>query len=354
MDNQINEYTQLMDERINMMAQFGASEKTITDLRNEFEQQKMKGPYFPLMRHGRVWYQVGKGPTREYYMFETQGQKEAHIKERLAKDPNIVITAEGSTYAEQMSHHAKESTFLKNALEAIDKADFTGATGIDQKQELKDNLYQTFLANQPDRSFRNQFIHRENIAGYSEDALRNFAASSFHMAYQLSRFEYSPEMFAQLHAAKSQIKDRYDVNKGRETKVSRENTELSDYITEIDKRLSSMLNPTDVGTIPSLLSNIGFIWYLTAPASAVVNVVGGMMVGLPTLVGQYVKANPNMSYATATLKALGDMKLLRGCIMIVYRLNKHSEIRNSMPCSSCVAILHKCMTRWGLRRVIYS
>jgi hypothetical protein len=56
----------------------------------------------------------------------------------------------------------------------------------------------------------------------------------------------------------------------------------------------------------------------------------------------------------SVIKALGDMKLLRGCIMIVYRLNKHSEIRNSMPCSSCVTILHKCMTRWGLRRVIYS
>ena len=214
-----------------------------------------------------------------------------------------------------MSHHAKESTFLKNALAAIDKANFTGATSIDQKQELKDSLYQTFLANQPDRSFRNQFIHRKNIAGYSEDALRNFAASSFHMAYQLSRFEYAPEMFAQVHGAKAQIKKRYDVNKGREIKVSRENTELTDYITEIDKRLSSMLNPTDVGTIPSLLSNIGFIWYLTAPASAVVNVVGGMMVGLPTLVGQYVKANPNMSYATATLKALGDMKTVTGQIL---------------------------------------
>jgi len=314
-EDRISEYKQLMDKRINMMAQFGASEKTITDLRNEFEQQKMKGPYFPLMRHGRFYYQVGTGPTREYYMFETEGQKEAHMKERLSEDPNIVITAEGSTYAEQMSHHAKESTFLKNALAAIDKANFTGATSINQKQELKDSLYQTFLANQPDRSFRNQFIHRKNIAGYSEDALRNFAASSFHMAYQLSRFEYAPEMFAQVHGAKAQIKKRYDVNKGREIKVSRENTELTDYITEIDKRLSSMLNPTDVGTIPSLLSNIGFIWYLTAPASAVVNVVGGMMVGLPTLVGQYVKANPNMSYATATLKALGDMKTVTGQIL---------------------------------------
>jgi hypothetical protein len=314
-ENRFSEYKQLMNKRILMMRKFGVSEATITEIRNEFEQGKMKGPYFPLMRHGRFWYQVGTGPNREYYMFESQGQKEAHMKERIAREPNVDITYEGSTYAEQMSHHAKESAFLKTALEAIDSADFSGATGTDQKQELKDSLYQAFLANQPDRSFRNQFVHRKNIAGYSEDALRNFAASSFHMAYQLSRFEYAPEMFAQLAAAKSQIKNRVDVSKGRDVDVSRENTELSDYITEIDKRLSLMLNPTDTGTLPSLLSNVGFIWYLTAPASAIVNVVGGVMVGLPTLVGQYVKANPKMSYTTATLKALGDMKTVAGQIL---------------------------------------
>jgi hypothetical protein len=184
-----------------------------------------------------------------------------------------------------------------------------------EAQELKDSIYQNFLANQPEHSFRSQFMHRNNVAGYSEDALRNFSSSSFHMAYQLARFEYAPELFSSVQAARMQIKDRFDAGEKGTVKLSRENTELSDYVTEMDRRLKLMLNPTNVGTLPSLLSNIGFVWYLTAPASAIVNVLGGMIIGLPTLVGMNVRMNPGMSYTKATLNALGSMKQTAGQII---------------------------------------
>jgi hypothetical protein len=312
------EYKQLMNRRITMMRNLGVSETTILEIRNEFEKNKRKGPYFPLMRHGRFWYQIGEGKKREYYMFETQGQKEMHMAERLARNPELEDSIkEGSEYAQQMDLHAKQSVFLKNAFEAIDSATFAGnSLAVDmQKQELKDSIYQNFLANQPEHSFRSQFMHRNNVAGYSEDALRNFSSSSFHMAYQLARFEYAPELFSSVQAARSQIKDRIDAGAKRDPKLSRENTELSDYVTEMDRRLKLMLNPTNIGTLPSLLSNIGFIWYLTAPASAIVNVLGGMIIGLPTLVGMNVRMNPGISYTKATLDALGYMKQAAGQII---------------------------------------
>jgi len=317
-DRRYSEYKQLMNKRIIMMRNLGVSEATILEIRNEFEKNKRKGPYFPLMRHGRFWYQIGEGKKREYYMFETQGQKEMHMAERVAKNPELEDSIkQGSEYASQMDLHAKQSLFLKNAFEAIDSATFAGKPiDIDlQKQELKDSIYQNFLANQPEHSFRSQFMHRNNVAGYSEDALRNFSSSSFHMAYQLARFEYAPELFSSVQAARAQIKDRFDAGAKADVKLSRENTELSDYVTEMDRRLKLMLNPTNVGTLPSLLSNIGFVWYLTAPASAIVNVLGGMIIGLPTLVGMNVRMNPGMSYTQATLSALGSMKQTAGQII---------------------------------------
>jgi hypothetical protein len=48
------------------MRKYGVSEATINEIRNEFEKNSRKGPYFPLMRYGRFWYQVGKGNDREY------------------------------------------------------------------------------------------------------------------------------------------------------------------------------------------------------------------------------------------------------------------------------------------------
>jgi hypothetical protein len=307
------EYKGIMAKRIIEMRNLGVSEATILEIRNEFENTKFRGPYFPLMRHGRFWYQIGTGKDREYYMFETAGAKEAHMAERISQDPNLPVR-EGSEYAQQMDLHAKQSNFLRTVFSAIDGVSNTTFAGL-PAQNLKDTIYQNFLAIQPESSFRTQFMHRNNVAGYSEDALRNFAKSSFHMAYQLARFEHSPDMFSQVQAARMQIKDRKDADGKFDKELSRENNELSDYVTEMDKRLKLMLNPTDVGTIPSLLSNIGFIWYLTAPASAIVNIVGGMVIGLPTLIGQNVRMNPGKSYTKATLEALGQMKTVAGQII---------------------------------------
>ena len=303
-------YKQLMNRRIIQMRQMGVSEKTILEIRNEFEKGKLKGPYFPLMRFGRFWYEIGPRGNREYYMFESQGARDAHLEERIAKDPHLADTigsSIGNDYKSQMDFHAQQSNFLKEAFNAVDGIDVTGLSPKDadeKKQALKDSFYQSFLAYQPDRSVRTRFIHRQNKAGYSEDALRSFASSSFNMAYQLARFEFSPEMFSQLEAARLQLKDRFDPKVGYDPTVVRENDELNDYIGETKRRLDLILNPTDIGTIPSMLSNVGFIYYLSSAASAITNVLGGVVIGFPTLVGQKVKLNPNMSYTEATARTL--------------------------------------------------
>ena len=312
-ESRYSEYQKVLDKRIADMKAIGVTDKKINDIKQEFEKSRARGPYFPLMRHGRFWYQVGEGATREYYMFETQGQKEKHLAQRLKQDPRLADSLkEGSTYKGQMDLHARQSQFLQNSFEAIDSATFKGSEeAIElQKQVLKDSIYQNYLANQPEQSFRKAFMNRSNIAGYSEDALRNFARSSFHMAYQLSRFETSPDMFSNIQAARMQIKDRRD---GYDPKIIKENNELSDYVTEMEERLKLMLNPPDQFNLfgfitPSLLSNIGFIWYLTAPASAITNVLGGAIIGIPTLVGMNLRMNPNMSYAQATVNAIWQTK----------------------------------------------
>ena len=295
------------------LANGGADGKTILEIRQEFERLKSKGPYFPLMRHGRFWYQIGTGAKREYYMFETAGARDAHIEERLKKAPQLASTIGdkiGNDYAKQMDVHARDSQFLKDIFNAVDDMDVAGLTKVqadERKQELKDGFYQTFLQNQPDRSIRNQFIHRNSVEGFSQDALRNFSQASFNIAYQQARFEYSPELFSQLDAARQQVKRRQDAGGTYNPALVKENDELNDYIKEADRRLMAMLNPPDVGRLPSILSNIGFVYYLTSVASAITNILGGMMIGLPTLVGQQVRNNPTMGYTRATAKVISDM-----------------------------------------------
>jgi len=309
-ERRYSNYKRLMNRRIVQMRQLGVSEATILEIRNEFEKGKRAGPYFPLMRFGRFWYQVGKGQNREYYMFESEAARDMHRDELLKQNPSLSATIGqniGNNYQQQMDFHARESSFLKSAFAGVDSINMTGLTQAEadaRRTELKDNLYQTYLANQPDRSMRNAFVHRNSIAGYSEDALRSFSASSFNMAYQMSRFEYSPEMFSQLDAARSQIKGRFSPGAAFDPALVRENDELRDYVDEIDKRLGEILNPTDTGKYVSGLSNIGFIYYLTSIGSALVNVMGGAMIGVPTLIGQQVRSNPKMGYTEATARVL--------------------------------------------------
>ena len=295
------------------LANGGADGQTILEIRQEFERLKSKGPYFPLMRHGRFWYQIGTGANREYYMFETAGARDAHVEERLKKDPQLASTIGdkiGNDYARQMDVHARDSQFLKDIFSAVDVMDVAGLSKVqadERKQDLKDEFYQTFLQNQPDRSIRNQFIHRNSVEGFSQDALRNFSQASFNIAYQQARFEYSPEMFSQLDAARQQISRRQVAGGSYDPALVKENDELRDYVKEADRRLMAMLNPPDVGRLPSILSNIGFVYYLTSVASAITNILGGMMIGLPTLVGQQVRNNPTMGYTRATAKVISDM-----------------------------------------------
>jgi len=307
-----SEYKRLMNKRIIMMRQYGVSDQTILEIRNEFEKGAIKGPYFPLMRHGRFWYQIGRGTNREYYMFESAGARDKHLAERLAQDPYLedTIKGPGNDYAKQMDLHARESAFIKDIFNAVETADFSGLNSVEadlRKQELKDSFYQTYLQNQPDRSIRNQFIHRNNIEGFSQDALRNFASASFNMAYQLSRFQHSPEMFSQLDAARDQLKRRTPAGAKYSAKLTAENDELRDIVKESDLRLNAMLNPPDTGAWVTWFSNIGFIYYLTSVASAVTNVLGGAMIGIPTLVGQQVRANPKIGYTRAVANVMSEV-----------------------------------------------
>lgn len=56
----------------------------------------------------------------------------------------------------------------------------------------------------------------------------------------------------------------------------------------------------------------------------------------------------------AVVKALGDLSQLRGCVLIVVRVNKSNEVVYSKPCADCEKFLKKCMKCYGLHKVMYS
>jgi hypothetical protein len=56
----------------------------------------------------------------------------------------------------------------------------------------------------------------------------------------------------------------------------------------------------------------------------------------------------------AALKAVGDVSLLKGAVLVVIRIHKSGEILGSKPCHGCEMHLEKCMEKHGLKAVYYS
>ena len=152
-----------------------------------------------------------------------------------------------------------------------------GESNNELKANIETNLEQLYFLTLPDQSVRKMFMNRKGTAGMDTDMLRAFTSSGFHMSYQQSRYKHSRGLYYDIATALEDVKNK-DTKEG---KIDAE------YIGELKQRLGYIMNPSDTGGIPSFLSNASFIWYMTAPASALVNMLGVVAVGLPVVGARY-------------------------------------------------------------------
>jgi len=281
---QYEKYKELLNKRIEMM-KISDEEKTkfMDLLKKQFESDKVAQPYFPLMRYGENWLRVGKGKDMEFYMFESASERN-RFAIRRAKEmgkPLKDLYADGTLKrGDQLKNMMEESfadtTKLKEVLAAVDKL------GIDtDKASIKDEIYQMYLLTLPDKSFRKQFIHRKNTAGFSADALRNFGTAGFRMANQLAKMEYQPQIVNTLDEARESIKDDPDASKYRP------------YIEEVAADFDAAVNPKNENSILNFaangLSTLNFFYYMSSISSALTNMTSLPVFGYPTLLAEFGK-----------------------------------------------------------------
>jgi hypothetical protein len=83
----------------------------------------------------------------------------------------------------------------------------------------------------------------------------------------------------QLAAAKSMVDSMDDAD---------EKAILNDYLAEINRKYkNNVIQPPPSSWVANKLSNINFLWYLTAPASAIVNMMAVPSIALPVLGGKF-------------------------------------------------------------------
>ena len=278
----------------------------IREINDKFGPDKLVKPYFPLRRFGKHWFQVGKGNFKEFYEFEgslsrelAMRTREAQLRRGNAQQQALADTIrKGDGISELFTQNLTTTQVLKEAEDIIDNV--TATTVGDAKKEMKDSLNQLIYILLPQQSMRKMFINRKAIQGASGDMLRVFATSAVHSAYQQSRFKFAEPFLNNLNNARQYIADRVE-----EGSMSRDRAAVySDYITEVERRVPTILSNEDTSlaaVVAGKASELTFFYMLSAPFSAMLNVLGVAQITMPYIGGRYGYAKTN----AVMLKNLG-------------------------------------------------
>lgn len=283
-ENMSEFFSQLLDDQI-ANANISTESKTIlmAKIRKIYEAGKKITPYFPLVRRGDFWLSIGQGKHKKFFTFESMAERDAaaegFAKERrtelgqLKEDGEFVL---GNDINSLRSASFNNSDILKELFALVDKENLGS---VEEKDALKDSIYQLYLTSMPEQTFRNQFIHRKNTTGFSTDLLRNIATTSTKMSVQLAKVKYSPLLRNSVSAARDSIQ-------GRE--------QLEPFVAEMDRRVGLALNPPrrDGWDIAGdVMNQASFIHYLSGASSALLQPVSVMQVGSAVLGARYGYAN---------------------------------------------------------------
>lgn len=268
------------------------------DIMDEFGPAKRKGPYFPLKRFGQYWFQVGKGADKEFYMFESAKDRDHWMTERATelvaegRAPNVEeaiknVMSSGNSLREGTdslnSALASEPIMLK-VEKMIDDAALDLADPIKQARavdELKDGIKQLQYLLLPSTNLRKAFIHRKGIAGASPDLVRTFSTSAVNLAYQRARVKYSEQFY-------NNIENGFAFLEGAPN--NQDTRTMRDLLNELDSRASHIVGLEPTGSLEKVSNGVTqftFLWLLTAPASAMVNVFGAAAVAMPYIGARY-------------------------------------------------------------------
>jgi hypothetical protein len=300
--------------------------KALREIKDKFGPDKLVQPYFPLRRFGKYWFQVGKGNFKEFYEFEDQFSRELSMRRRIAKlrqgnaqQQALADTVrKGNGLSELFSQNRTSAGIIQDVQAIVDSVGGTqlkptqaqynitekllkkqlGRTPtVDEvekrfeqdkiKQELKDSLNQMLYILLPQQSMRKMFINRKAVQGASSDMLRVFATSAVHSAYQQSRFKYAESFLNNLTTAIDYVEEFADRDRA---------AMYREYISEVEKRAKTILSNEDTSLAARAAgraSELTFFYMLSAPFSAMLNVLGVAQVTMPYIGGRYGYAKTN-------------------------------------------------------------
>lgn len=265
----------------------------MTQLRQQFEMNRLQGPYFPLARFGNLFVTVRdaeSGKVLSFSKFEKAAeQREFADLMRQNKDYKVSV---GTLDDSGSMRKAVDPNFVADVEDIL--ADLPNA------ETVKDEVWQRYLESLPDYSVRKNRIHRTGRAGFNADALRAFGNQMFHGSHQLARLAHSFDMEEALDATRE------------EANVSKDSVRDGLVVNEMEKRHEFIMNPTG-GPLVQKITQAAFIYALAAsPKAALVNLSQTVIMGIPILAGYDGSAKGVTRAVNQLTRALADFTAGKG------------------------------------------
>lgn len=262
-------------------------------LRQQFERNRLAGPYFPLSRFGNYFVTAkdAEGKVVEFSRFESEGPQLEFAKQMRDQGLNVEV---GFLSTTDRLKSKVDPAFVADVEEILSESSAPDA--------VKDQIWQRYLESMPELSLRKKFIHRKGRAGYQEDALRAFASHMFHSDHQMARLKHAGQMQEHIEKAK------------QEARTATDPTRAAMVVNEVEQKNEFVMNPTGAQWAQNVAA-LGFTYYLaTNPSSWIANLTQTPIIGVPVLAAGIGGRNAMAQAAYQLGKAAKDFTMGKGTI----------------------------------------
>ena len=294
-----NSLKEIMAAYENNIQTSGAGVDTIAKQLAKFQEQmgnlKGKGDYFPLMRFGKfgVAYKDGEvdpvtgKEIEKFTKFDTSSEAKTFLAN---KKINGYLVPDIQKHQEEM---VGDNKTLQKLYDEIEKT--FADNPADAKEDLKDFVFQMHLMGKSNESMAKQFIHRKGTPGYSNDVFRAFDNYAMNLSRQLPRIQLGRTITNGLRDIKHDLHRRI-MKREFEGNVEKANS----YFEAFDREITDALHPKITGPLSNFATGAAFSYYLTSPASAILQLTSVALQGIPSIgkTHGYILAHAAMSAAT--------------------------------------------------------
>jgi len=290
--NRFDQFFKLLEQRVkDSIKDPKRANDVIEELKKKYNYYNQIEPYFPLTRFGEYWVRYTENGQMKFDMFENASDQDA-FRTKIMSNPNITDIKFGKKIAE-LQGELGANDFVNKIMTSLDQAG-GGYMGQAQIDELKDSVWQLYLSSLPELSMRKQFMHRSNVPGFSNDALRAFQKNSFHGAYHMARLEFGNEAAKKLDDIRRFVSNLQDTNHPDAVRL----TEVFQSVAG-EQRQKQIWRPDDTSAPFRIAGQIGFLYYLSTAASAVTNLTQNLTHAFPIIGAEFGYDRATKEFARA-------------------------------------------------------